>query len=188
MEQNGHKERLSVCSSLREHLGVKSVMFGVYKDWVCKKNVMGWHPCFRIVSASQCTLEWAPHTYPTSENSSTLPCSACWGLRRHYRFACFVLKSLLWYFFPVTREEIYKCGPYCNWFTVSPLLNFPFPGGALLFFFFCSVHCPSLNITVAEYPNEQPCRCTFFGNIYVFLFQCNGQNKQVTMVALKDLH
>lgn len=107
----------------------------VYIRTGCARRMMGWPPCFRIVSASQCTLEWAPHTYPTSENSSTLPCSACWELRRHYRFACFVLKSLLWYFFPVTREEIYKCGPYCNWFTVFPLLNFPFPGGALLFFF-----------------------------------------------------
>lgn len=94
------------CSSLREHLGVKTVMFGVYKDWVCKKNVMGWSPCFRIVSASQCTLEWAPHTYPTSENSSTLPRSACWKLRSHYRFACFVLKSLLWYFSCYQRRSI----------------------------------------------------------------------------------
>lgn len=45
------------CSSLREHLGVKSAVFGVCKDWMCNKNVMGWPPCFRIVSASQCTLE-----------------------------------------------------------------------------------------------------------------------------------
>lgn len=121
------------CWSLGEHLGVKLVVFGVYKNWVCKKNGMGQAPCFRIVSVSRCALAWAPHTYPTSENSSTPPRSACWELRGHYR--SLVLKSLLWYSFPVTREEIYKCGPYCKWFTVSPLLNFPFPGSALLFFF-----------------------------------------------------
>lgn len=35
------------CSSLREHLGVKLVMFGVCKDWMCKEECDGMASVFQ---------------------------------------------------------------------------------------------------------------------------------------------
>lgn len=109
-------------------------------------------PCFQDSVCFAVYARMIPHTYPTSENSATLPLSAC---QEHE-----VITDLVGLFLSPCCDtiflllEIYKYAPYCNWFTVPPSLNFPFPRGAWLLSFFSSVHCPSLNTIVADCPNE----------------------------------